>query len=1027
MDEVKAQEAKELAGSASDSSPTSQPSSTVSSTVKSLPPTQTETSTPIPTPTPTPTPAPTVKPPTLAPTLSSLGPPPPMLTIPTTDTSSSTNKSQGSENSSSQQPPARAALNAQINQLLAATAEKQLQEKQQQSLPPVQPTQTQTTNETKKARSTSKPPLPEPPKKHQTTTADKEKHNSVMNHAVKSAHEKLQAQKNSHHMSTTQDVSPMIDSEVNQKKFDTIKHELENILGPTETSFGHRKTLRRALPVQPISSATTTNAPLSKANQHHSQHQLDEKHASTQQAKQFQLPAVKGQKSQEENGSQDSNNNTTTTTKPRTSSKTDQTTQPTAHHAQQQPHQQKAHHASIPRRDEIAAEILSSERKYVQSLDLLVNLWYKPMQHLPENVVSKQQVKTIFSTIEIIHNYNSWFLTRIEERITLWDTNTQKLGDVFLELADFFKMYTSYVNSYPAAIVTVSELKNKSLPFAEFIASNTEKCKGLDLASFLIQPIQRLPRYVLLLQDLVKHTDQSHLDYADLERALERMKLTANYINEKRREAENMSKVVEIAERLVYPNDVQSEPLLQPHRRFIMKGKLGQVHEDNSSQTHDRICLLFNDIFLICRPVETGGIFSPVGQTRKRSGTVVGANVQAMAESQVYEFHKKVPLGVTIVSTVPERPTAFRLTASKAKEYIYVCATEQERDDWIREIQKCISTYQEAESARFEQLRQNNAPGTTSPTISTNSGDSLPSTISSANDELDDDDWGLVFTNSQTQGFNPGQMILSETTTNLVFFRIIKGQVSCEHKGVPLFQIGEGQVFGYDAFFGRFVPSWSVRASGDSELVLNCIEVSFIARLLRLDSALALKFYRTLAVNLARELRALETHAASKNQPPESPSQSRASLPVLAGQGNTNNNTTTSNTTNTKPTEKVVDKSLEQFRKVFPDLQTDRLLKSFQNVTYNRVLKYSGDLFVTSHHMCFYSKVFGVKKQKELPLTNISAIVKSDTIPNAIAVTKQKIGSKDPVLLLVKKKKRKKKRRKKRRERVFFYLLFFSF
>ena len=41
----------------------------------------------------------------------------------------------------------------------------------------------------------------------------------------------------------------------------------------------------------------------------------------------------------------------------------------------------------------------------------------------------------------------------------------------------------------------------------------------------------------MIPKDLVKHTDASHTDYADLSKALERMKSTAHYVNEKRREA----------------------------------------------------------------------------------------------------------------------------------------------------------------------------------------------------------------------------------------------------------------------------------------------------------------------------------------------------------------------------------------------------------------------------------------------------------------------------------------------------------
>ena len=53
-----------------------------------------------------------------------------------------------------------------------------------------------------------------------------------------------------------------------------------------------------------------------------------------------------------------------------------------------------------------------------------------------------------------------------------------------------------------------------------------EKCiqdprsKGLNLTSLLITPIQRTPRYKLLLADLIKHTPWEHPDRKNLERAM---------------------------------------------------------------------------------------------------------------------------------------------------------------------------------------------------------------------------------------------------------------------------------------------------------------------------------------------------------------------------------------------------------------------------------------------------------------------------------------------------------------------------
>jgi hypothetical protein len=37
--------------------------------------------------------------------------------------------------------------------------------------------------------------------------------------------------------------------------------------------------------------------------------------------------------------------------------------------------------------------------------------------------------------------------------------------------------------------------------------------KGMDIEDFLVKPIQRLPKYVLLFKDLLKNTDEDHPDY----------------------------------------------------------------------------------------------------------------------------------------------------------------------------------------------------------------------------------------------------------------------------------------------------------------------------------------------------------------------------------------------------------------------------------------------------------------------------------------------------------------------------------
>mgnify|MGYP001118023631 CR=1 FL=1 len=71
------------------------------------------------------------------------------------------------------------------------------------------------------------------------------------------------------------------------------------------------------------------------------------------------------------------------------------------------------------------------------------------------------------------------------------------------QFSEFIDSYPIYINHYETAIRILHEAQTKSATFST-------KLEETNLASLLITPVQRLPRYELLLRELNKHTSDEH-------------------------------------------------------------------------------------------------------------------------------------------------------------------------------------------------------------------------------------------------------------------------------------------------------------------------------------------------------------------------------------------------------------------------------------------------------------------------------------------------------------------------------------
>jgi len=68
--------------------------------------------------------------------------------------------------------------------------------------------------------------------------------------------------------------------------------------------------------------------------------------------------------------------------------------------------------------------------------------------------------------------------------------------------------------------------------------------------------VQRIPRYLLLLKELLRFTEPTHPDYAELQKALEGIKEVTEFIEAQTSKAHNLSKLASIQSRLVPANQL---------------------------------------------------------------------------------------------------------------------------------------------------------------------------------------------------------------------------------------------------------------------------------------------------------------------------------------------------------------------------------------------------------------------------------------------------------------------------------------
>jgi len=175
-------------------------------------------------------------------------------------------------------------------------------------------------------------------------------------------------------------------------------------------------------------------------------------------------------------------------------------------------------------RAKIVSEIYESEKSFIYQLGLLTQ--YK--KYIKEsNTISSDIQDKIFYGIEPILGLHKSFLIQLKEQVSSGAPyDTIHLGDIFCKICPFLKAHISYATQHDEGEKAIMKLTKTNRKFVSLLNNFPVSAYSgvFGFTSLRIAPIQRIPRYNLLLEDLLKHTPLNSEEYNNLKIAYDNCK-----------------------------------------------------------------------------------------------------------------------------------------------------------------------------------------------------------------------------------------------------------------------------------------------------------------------------------------------------------------------------------------------------------------------------------------------------------------------------------------------------------------------
>ncbi|KAJ6657688.1 hypothetical protein lerEdw1_002189 [Lerista edwardsae] len=235
-------------------------------------------------------------------------------------------------------------------------------------------------------------------------------------------------------------------------------------------------------------------------------------------------------------------------------------------------------------------EIQQTEEKYTSTLESIHQHFMRPLQMF----LQPQDMENIFINIEDLLKVHRSFLVDLKN--TLSFSSSQNLYQLFIKYKERFLLYGRYCSQVEAATRHLDQMTNTIVDVRMKLEECSQRANNgrFSLRDLLMVPMQRVLKYHLLLQELIKYTVEP-AEKENLRQALDAMRDLAQCVNEVKRDNETLKQITNF--QLSIENLTQS---LAHFGRPKIDGELKIVTGEKRSKI-DRYAFLLDKALLICK------------------------------------------------------------------------------------------------------------------------------------------------------------------------------------------------------------------------------------------------------------------------------------------------------------------------------------------------------------------------------------------------------------------------------------------